>query len=85
MTKEQYDRAIQINSRLEELRKVKEEITPSCKRFLTYARVIPGGEQELCYRNYMSLISTLLDKHDEMIRQEIDEEIAKLKAEIETL
>lgn len=85
MTNEQYNRAIQINSRLEELRKVKEEITPSCKRFLTYARAKTGGEQELCYRHYMSLISTLLDKHDEMIRQEIDEEIAKLKAEIETL
>ena len=85
MTDEQYNRAIQINSRLEELRKVKEEITPSCKHLLTYATVMAGGEHELCYRNYMSLIGTLLDKHDEMIRQEIDEEIAKLKAEIETL
>ena len=85
MTNEQYNRAIQINSRLEELRKVKEEITPPCKHLLTYAVVTAGDKQELCYRNYMSLIGPLLDKHDEMIRQEIDEEIAKLKAEIETL
>lgn len=30
-------------------------------------------------------IGEILDKHDLMIRQEIDEEIERLKAEIETL
>ena len=33
----------------------------------------------------MRYIGDLLDKHDLMIRQEIDNEIEQLKAEIETL
>ncbi len=33
----------------------------------------------------MRYISKILDKHDLMIRKEIDEEIEKLKAEIDTL
>ena len=33
----------------------------------------------------MRLISDILDRHDVQIRQEIDEEIAKLKREIEAL
>lgn len=33
----------------------------------------------------MNSISDILDKHDKMIREEIDEEITKIKREIESL
>ena len=84
MTQEQYKRAVQINERISELEKVKKEIKETTKHRLWYA--------EKCERDWkltsewvMRYISELLDKHDTAIRQEIDEEIKRLKAEIETL
>lgn len=87
MTQEQYNRAVQINYRIDELEKVKDAIKQTTKHRLWYAS--NSGEfgsswllvSELTMRN----ISEILDKHDVMIRQEIDEEIERLKAEIETL
>ena len=84
MTDKQYTRAVQISKRIEELEKVKKEIKETTKHRLWYA--------EKCERDWkltsewvMRYISELLDKHDTAIRQEIDEEIKRLKAEIETL
>lgn len=84
MTQEQYKRAVAINDRIGKLEKVKKEIDDTAKHRLWYA--------EKCERDWrltsewiMSYISKLLDKHDLMIRQEIEEEINNLKKEIETL
>ena len=84
MTQEQYRRAVKINERLEELERVKKEIDEKTKHRLWYAW---KGESDwrLTSEWVMKYISELLDKHDLMIRQEIDEEIERLKAEIETL
>ena len=84
MTPEQYKRAVQINDRISELEKVKKEIKETTKHRLWYAEKCERGwgltsEWIMCY------ISKILDKHDQMIRQEIDDEIAALKAEIERL
>jgi len=84
MTQEQYNRAVWINNRIGELEKVKAEIKETTKHRLWYAW---KGESDwrLTSEWEMRYISKLLDKHDLMIRAEIDEEIEKLKAEIETL
>lgn len=84
MTQEQYKRAVWINNRIGELEKVKDEIKETTKHRLWYAW---KGESDwrLTSEWEMRYISKLLDKHDLMIRAEIDEEIEKLKAEIETL
>ena len=84
MTPEQYKRAVEINERISELEKVKKEIKETTKHRLWYAEKCERGwgltsEWIMCY------ISKILDKHDLMIRQEIDDEIAALKAEIERL
>ena len=86
MTQEQYRRAVQINERLEQLARVKKEIEGTAKHRLWFA------EKSSCSSDYrltaewvMQYIGELLDKHDTAIRQEIDEEIERLKAEIETL
>ena len=86
MTQEQFQRAVQINERIEELARVKKEIDDTLKHRLWYA------EKSNCSSDYrltsewvMRYISEILDKHDLMIRQEIEEEIERLKAEIETL
>ena len=84
MTQEQYKRANKIGERLEELNRVKKEIEEKTKHRLWYAL---KGERDwrITSEWVMRLISELLDKHDLMIRQEIEEEIERLKAEIETL
>lgn len=83
MTQEQYNRAVQISNRLDELEKVKKEIEGAKDHRLWYAE--KGSEWRLTTEWIMRYISELLDKHDLMIRQEIDDEIEKLKKEIATL
>lgn len=85
MTQEQYNRAVWISERLEELEKVKDEIKETTKHRLWYANKSGGCDWMLVSEWKMRYIDKLLDKHDLMIRQEIDEEINKLKKEIETL
>ena len=84
MTPEQYKRAVQINDRICELEKVKKEINETTKHRLWYAEKCERG-WGLTSEWIMLYISKILDKHDLMIRQEIDDEIAALKAEIERL
>lgn len=86
MTQEQFQRAVRINDRLEELARVKKEIDDTSKHRLWYAeKSSSGSDYRLTSEWVMRYISELLDKHDLMIRQEIDNEIEQLKAEIETL
>lgn len=84
MTPEQYKRAVEINERISELEKVKKEIKETTKHRLWYAEKCERG-WGLTSEWIMLYISKILDNHDLMIRQEIDDEIAALKAEIERL
>ena len=82
MTNEQYNRAVEINQRLKELESVKKEINDSSKYLLTYCE---ADDYKPCYRWTMVYISDILDRHDKMIREEIDNEIEKLKNEVKEL
>ena len=84
MDKETYNRAIAISNHLSQLQKVKEELKDTCKCYLTYAIKAEslGDSDYLCHGWIMKYISDILDKHDKMIRQEIDDEIAVLNKEI---
>lgn len=82
MTQEQYNRAVEINDRIKELEKVKKEINDTSKHFVTYCT---QDYYKPCYRFTMQYISNILDRHDKMIREEIDAEIEKLKKEVEEL
>lgn len=87
MTEEQFNEAVRINNRIGELEKVKKEISSLPKNKLSYIqkgdsirddwRIVGGW--------IMRLISDILDRHDVQIREEIDEEIKKLKKNIELL
>ena len=85
MTQEQYQRAIVIYKRLDELGRVKEEIKGTVTHRLTYSEESGSSGWKVCWSNTMRLIGDILDKHDLMIRKEIDEEIERLEKEIETL
>lgn len=86
MTEKQYQRALQIGERLENLARVKKEIDDTTNHCLWYAeKSISGRDYRLTSEWVMLYIGDLLDKHDLMIREEIKEEIERLKAEIKTL
>ena len=86
MTKEQYQRACEINARLQQLQQVKKEIHGAATKLLTYTcKSNTSSDYYPCSKYIMGYISNLLDKHDKMIRAEIDAEIAALEQEIEVL
>lgn len=82
MTQEQYNRVIEINSRLSLLDSVKTELNKPDIR-LDYVRKLIQVGCDISVTD--GDISDILDRHDKMIREEIDAEIEKLKEEIETL
>lgn len=82
MTQEQYKRAIELNERISELKEVEKSLIGS-NLWYAYKRGLCNWETLAEW--YISPIRHILDKHDKMIRQEINGEIKKLKAEIETL
>lgn len=85
MTEQQYKRVCQIKDRLSELADVKRCIGGTSTHRLYFAYKDSGGDFRCCPDWAMNKISELLDKHDVMIQQEIEEEIERLKKEIEEL
>ncbi len=85
MTEQQYNRACQIKDRLEELTDVKKQIEGTSTHRLYFAHKESGGDFRCCPDWSMRYISEILDKHDRMIRQEIEEEIERLKKEIDEI
>lgn len=83
MTQEQYNRAVMISKRLKELEEVSNLIA-NTKGRLIYIVDDPTSflNKDIISENH---ISDILDRHDKMIREEIDAEIEKLKKEIEEL
>lgn len=84
MTQEQYNRAVKISLHLGAFMEVKNELADTTERRLTYSRR-KERDYECCPDWKMQAIRKILDRHDKMIREEIDAEIEKLKKEIEEL
>lgn len=85
MTQEQYKRAVEINDRIRELNEVKEEIKDKTEHRLSYLWQRSSGDWSPVSSFVMKNIGNILDKYDEMIRQEIDNTIEQLKTEIKAL
>lgn len=87
MTQEQYNKAIEISENIKCLEKVKKEINyPNYDHRLSYiehSQISHDNNWKPC--EYMAYIGDILDKHDKMIRKEIDEGIKNLYKEIEKL
>lgn len=81
MEKSKVVRAIAINNRIKELEEVKILITPIMNYKLSYI----DRDNDVCSEWIRKVIGDLLDRHDLMIRAEIQEEIERLDAEIESL
>lgn len=87
MTEEQFNEAVRINNRIGELEEVKKKISLSTYNRLSYIQKDGSIHDDwtIVGEWIMKDISDILDRHDQQIRQEIDEEIEKLKKEIEAL
>lgn len=87
MTEQQFQKAKEFHERLEQLEEVKASISNNeyNRTRLSYLYEGIGGKWEIVDNKTMSHISDILDRHDKQIRQEINEEIEKLKKEIEAL
>ena len=89
MTEKQFNEALRINERMKDFVKLKDSLNPFNsldKVKLSYIEKYKYGGKE--YERIIDgtyIISDILSRHDKQIRQEIDEEIAKLKREIEAL
>ena len=84
MTEKQFARATQISQKINELIDTKNEINNRQNCYLSYSYKDTSGNKQCAYWR-MITIKNILDKHDKMIREEIDEEIRKLQEEIKTL
>ena len=84
MTPQLYVRVVKIHKRIEELKETKEHIADKSEHRLYFAYKC-DDEFRCCPDWSMRPIADLLDKHDKMIRQEIDDEIERLNKEIAEL
>lgn len=88
MTQEQYKRAVEIGKRIEGLKAAKEKIELDCYKlgYLGTTQIVGGMNfGNTIIDSTISILTDIFDRHDKMIREEIDAEIEKLKKEIETL
>ncbi len=89
MTHEQFLTVTRLHERLEALSEVKKEIEQTKKHRLWYAKrydpMVGSSSWEAVNEYLMRNISDILDRHDKMIREEIDEEIAEIKRQIDEL
>jgi hypothetical protein len=85
MEKETFDRVVELKKRLDGLNEAKEEIESTRRHRLSYIKEVDRGNGYQTVVLKFESISEILDRHDEQVRKEIDEEIQKIYNEIESL
>ena len=88
MTQEKFEhiiKIIKIYNRLVELKTIKDEIQNEVNHKLAYISTSNKSSHTIVSEWKQRIIGDLLDKHDRMIREEIDQEIDRLNKEIESL
>lgn len=85
MTQEKFEQIIKIHHRLFELKALKDEIQNEVNRKLAYISTSNKSSHTIVSEWKQRAIGDLLNKHDRMIREAIDQEIDQLNKEIESL
>lgn len=85
MTQDQYNRALEINNRLNDLETFRDKLRTrkDAKLNYTYYDNIKYGH--VVYTDLEYKLRDIFIRHDKMIREEIENEIKSLKDEIKTL
>ena len=86
MTKEQFEKAMDISFRLDEIEKVIDELSQHDVR-ISYVHLVGRDEVKECgvYDCCTGEIGKILAKHDNMIRQELQELKQRIESEIEKI
>jgi hypothetical protein len=85
MKQETFDRVVELKKRLDELNEAKKAIEGTRSHRLSYIEVDNRGDWDTVATWKLEPIGDILDRHDEQIRKDIDEEIQKIYNEIEQL
>ncbi len=91
MTQEQFDKAIELKSKLSALARAKKEIENTVTHRLSYIErrersfCDSGPDWRLSDVDDLKCIGDILDHHDIQIRNEIDERIEQIYKEIEAI
>ena len=85
MTEEQYTEVIAIHNRFVALQETKKHIENSSNYKLSYKYRMPDNSYRDIPEWILRPISDLLDRHDAMIREEIDREIKELTERIKQI
>lgn len=89
MTEAQFDEAIRLHSRMEQLEAVKKELNNRAKHRLCYAErcesILGTCVWSPVDENKIKYINDILNKHDTLIRQEVEDEINQIKKRIKEL
>lgn len=85
MTEEQFKKACEIQDKLRSLNEIKHDVFGAKGARLSYVYINAVSDNAVHSKFALKPIAEILDKHDKMIRAEIDEEIRKLQEEIKTL
>lgn len=90
MTQEKVQQIIVLHQTIERLEEVRQFLNSRSNHRLSYLKHYPstslGRESwEIVDMNKMKFIGDILDRHDGMIREELDKRIAEYKQELENL
>lgn len=85
MTPEQYNRAIEINARLNKLKAISRDAQRHNAKPHIALSILYGSEDGRVSAHYDNTINDILERHAKQIIDEVDAEIASLEKEIETL
>lgn len=85
MTQEKVNQIIVLHQAIECLEEVKQFLNSRSNHRLSYLEHYPSMEWEIVNMDKMKYIGDILDRHDGMIREEIDQRIAQYKQELENL
>lgn len=90
MTPEKVNKIIVLHQTIERLEEVRQFLNSRSNHRLSYLEHYPSTSLdreswEIVDMNKMKFIGDILDRHDGMIREEIDKRIAQYKQELENL
>jgi hypothetical protein len=85
MKKETFNKVVELKQKLDSFNEVKSMLRGMANHRLTYVELDSRGAWSSMSGVRLIPIVDILDRHDEQIRKEIDEEIQKIQKEIEEL
>lgn len=85
MTEEQFKKVCELNAKLESFHDIKREVFGAKEARLSYVYSNAVSDNAVHSKFALKAIAQIINRHDKMIREEVDKEIRKLQEEINIL